>query len=397
MNADRDLAQVTAPWRPVALLALSAVPLHFLLALGTDLSPDEAYYLCAARLGPGTVLVDHPPIVRWMLQLSDGLRGLPVELRVRIWAIVCAFASTVITAALAMRYGEAERLASRGVWAAVVAAWALLPTAGGFITTPDGPLLLAIGAALLVDAGGRSPSRAVAVGALLFVGMLAKVVALPVGIALGWGVLRDSRTARDRLFALAPVLGPVAALPWAWASFRFQMNHAYGAAGIRPFEALGALVAAVSAQLVLWPAVVVWDGAKAVFRGGSRLPAAHRALVVGLTMLIGASAILRGIPPEPNWWAPAAVVVVAMGAGAATSLARRRAILVLALAPTLVASLHTFRPVLPLRPEADPTARLHGWRDGRGPAGAAGVGPYGPAAERCIYQNDCAEIQLYFR
>ena len=41
------------PWT-AALVVAAAIPLHVALALGTDLSPDEAYYLCAARRGGST-------------------------------------------------------------------------------------------------------------------------------------------------------------------------------------------------------------------------------------------------------------------------------------------------------------------------------------------------------
>ncbi len=52
-------------------------------------------------------------------------------------------------------------------------------------------------------------------------------------------------------------------------------------------------------------------------------------------------------------------------------------------------------PAPPAR-DTDPTARLHGWSHGREPFEAAGVGPYGPAAERCVYLQDCNEIRSYF-
>ncbi|MEO7327999.1 MAG: hypothetical protein ABI193_05440, partial [Minicystis sp.] len=54
-------------------------------------------------------------------------------------------------------------------------------------------------------------------------------------------------------------------------------------------------------------------------------------------------------------------------------------------------------PFLPLAERADPTARLHGWSHGPEPRTAPGIGPYGPAAERCVYQKDCDEIVSYFK
>ncbi len=93
---------------PVLLVA-AAVPFHAALALGTELSPDEAYYLCAARRG-GLVpsLVDHPPLLPWLLRLGDGLGG-PVELRVRLWAILFSAATGLAIIALARRFGAGRQ------------------------------------------------------------------------------------------------------------------------------------------------------------------------------------------------------------------------------------------------------------------------------------------------
>jgi hypothetical protein len=66
------------------------------------------------------------------------------------------------------------------------------------------------------------------------------------------------------------------------------------------------------------------------------------------------------------------------------------------LVPTAIAAAHTAWPFLPLPEQADPTARLHGWSHGHEPTQAAGVGPYGPAAERCVYHRECREILSYF-
>ena len=59
------------------------------------------------------------------------------------------------------------------------------------------------------------------------------------------------------------------------------------------------------------------------------------------------------------------------------------------------AAAHTAYPCLPLPLRADPTARLHGWSRGPEPLEAPGIGPYGPAAERCVYRSKCEEIIKY--
>lgn len=375
------------------LVVAAAVPLHVALALGTELSPDEAYYLCAARRG-GLVpdLVDHPPLLPWLLRLGDRLGG-PIELRVRLWAILFSAATGLAVVALARRFGARREGVLIAAW---VGSWALLPTAGGFITTPDGAALLAVAVALL--AMGRPRGLAVAVAAL-FVGALAKVVVLPIAVVLAAAELHAAAVDRRRAFARAAglLVGPALALPLLVPSLRFQLHHAFtqtATAGWSPVLAVGAVFAAVSAQALLWSPPVLWLGGRQL----RRVSLGPRAVAITMTALVLVSALARGVPPEPNWWAPAALVVVAaaaIGADALTARARRTTILAVVL-PTLLAAAHTVWPFLPLRASADPTARLHGWRQGVEPLGAPGVGAYGPAAERCIYRNDCEEIERYF-
>ncbi|MEP7121531.1 MAG: glycosyltransferase family 39 protein [Byssovorax sp.] len=377
------------------LVVAAAVPLHVALALGTELSPDEAYYLCAARRG-GIVpdLVDHPPLLPWLLRVGDRLGG-PVELRVRLWAILFSAATGLAVVALARQLGARREGVLIAAW---IGSWALLPTAGGFITTPDGAALLAIAVALLAIAIARPRGLAIAAAAL-FVGVLAKVVVLPIALVLALAELRVGAADRRRAFVRSAglLVGPALALPLLGPSLRFQLHHAFtqtATAGWSPGLALGALLAAVSAQALLWSPPVLWLGARVL----PRVPLGLRAVAIAMTTLVMISALVRGVPPEPNWWAPAALVLVAAAAlGAeALTLRARRAIVAVVVVPTLVAAAHTVRPFLPLHLAADPTARLHGWREGAEPLSAPGVGPYGPAAERCVYRSDCTEIDSYF-
>jgi 4-amino-4-deoxy-L-arabinose transferase-like glycosyltransferase len=375
------------------LVVAAALPLHVVLALGTELSPDEAYYLCAARRG-GMVpdLVDHPPLLPWLLRLGDALGG-PIELRVRLWAILFSGATGLAVVALARQLGARREGVLIAAW---IGSWALLPTAGGFITTPDGAALLAVAVALL--AVGR-PRGLVVAAAALFVGALAKVVVLPIALVLAAAELRADVGDRRRAFARAAalLLGPALALPLLGPSLRFQLHHAFTQTATTGWSlglALGAPLAAVSAQALLWSPPVLWLGGRAL----PRVPLGPRAVAIAMTALVLISAVARGVPPEPNWWAPAALVLVAaaaIGADALTPRARRGVVLAVVL-PTLVAAAHTVWPFLPLRESADPTARLHGWRVGVEPIHAPGVGAYGPAAERCIYRSDCDEIERYF-
>jgi hypothetical protein len=333
-------------------------------------------------------IADHPPLTLWLLSASDRWPIGPVELRVRVWAVLLSFLTGLAIVVLARARGAGDGGCTLAAW---VGSWALLPMAGGFVTTPDGPLLLAIMAALLATA---RPSRgaALAGGLALLAGALSKVVALPVGALLAAAHRRASPGARAVLGA-----APLLALPILLPSLRFQLRHAFGTGAPGGWSAVAAgeaVIAAVTAQALLWSPAVLWHGA----RGLRVAPLPDRALVAGLSTLVLVSAVVRGVPPEPNWWAPAALVTIvaaAVSAGA-VSFRARRALLASVLLPTAIAAAHTARPFLGLPARIDPTARLHGWSRGDGPEDAAGVGPYGAAAERCVYQAECKNILFYF-
>lgn len=372
----------------------AAAPLHVILALSTDLSPDEAYYLCAARAGGALPpLIDHPPLLPWLFRAADTLTILPVELRIRLVPIVCSLALALLCVEIARRRGAT---AAGRAFVAWITSFALLPMTAGFVATPDGPALLAIALGLLWASptdppGRRRVAAATAVGAALALGALAKVIVLPA--ALLFAAAASKRSMKERLALLAPVLlGAPLLVP----SLRFQMHHAFVGQhhAWSLAKAVGALAEAAGVQALLWsPAVLLWG-----LQGAKKLPPPDRWLLASMSALVGLSAILRAAPPEANWWAPAALIVV-VNAGATASLRSsraRRATLTSVIVPTAIALLHTVRPFLPLPAHADPTARLHGWSQGDEPIDAAGVGPYGPAAERCVYRGSCAEIANYF-
>ncbi len=371
-------------------IILAGLPVHLVLALATDLSPDEAYYLAAARQ-PGLLppLRDHPPLLPWLLRLSDQT-PLPLELRVRVWAIAFAALTALACVALARRRGAPH---AGCVLTALTSTFALLPMAGGFITTPDGPLLFAITLALHFVHEPLTLERSLAAALALALAALAKVVALPIAILLALGA-----TASPPRLRLLLALFPFAALPWLMPSLLFQLHHAFAqrsAAGWSLLAALGAPFAAAFAELLLWSPLVVFHGVRRL----PHMPRPELALSLGLTALLLLSALVRALPPEPNWWAPAALVVLLACARFANDLAPRAqtAILMTVLGPSAIAASHVLWPFLPLPVRADPTARLHGWSSGALPLSAPGVGQYGPAAERCVYQNDCEEIRKTFR
>jgi hypothetical protein len=381
--------------RAATWIVLGGLPLKLALALGTDLSPDEAYYLCAARR-PELVppMPDHPPLLPWLLRASDALLGpTPVELRVRIWPLLLSTLSGLLVVELARRRGADGRGC---VAAACLGTWTLLPMTGGFVATPDALALPAILLLLLVATeppAGRPAGGALTAAAVAAAGALGKVVVLPVAalVALLGRVPTATRAAL--------VIGCLAPLPWLLPSLRFQLGHATGAASAwTAIEAASALAQLVTAQLALWSPWALVLGVLATAARRSRLVAADVAVAAGFTALVVVSTLARAIPAEPNWWAPAAVVVMVAAAVRAQELARtyRTTMLALAIVPTLLVASHVLRPWLPLRPEGDPTARLHGWSTGVEPLAAPGLGAYAAPAERCVYREDCDEITFHF-
>jgi hypothetical protein len=211
-------------------------------------------------------------------------------------------------------------------------------------------------------------------------------------------LLARGRSWTARALAIGPML---AVLPLLAPSLVFQLRHAFfdpapatWRQGWSVSHAGGALAGAILAQALLWSPWVLGRGLRVL---GQR-PVVDRAAVGMMTGLVMASALARAIPPEPNWWAPGALILILSAACSPHALTARAraAMLAMVLVPTAVAAAHTVRPFLPLPTEMDPTARLHGWSKGTEPARAPGVGPYGPLAERCVYRGECSEIVMYF-
>lgn len=364
-------------------LVAASVPARLVLSLTTDLSPDEAYYLSAAR--GGLTIPDHPPLLLWMLAASDRLaHALPVELRVRIWPLTLATMTSIVLVDVARR-GSASAGVQR--WAAALSCWLPMPFAGGFLATPDAPAVLAISLLLRTETEASRPLTALAAGLASFLGTLSKLIVAPTAIAVAlFSVHRIP-------LAAAICAGLLAAAPLATSSLRFQLAHAFLPASWGLSAAVLALLVAVLAQVALWPPVAL-ALLKSRFHLGSR---AFYAVLFVSAAAFAASALARAVPPEPNWFAPGCIVLLLHAARVLpnTTVWTKRTSIALGPALTLVAATHVAFPWLPLPTAQDPSARLHGWSTHRPKPAAPGVGPYGIAAERCIYQHSCEEINEY--
>lgn len=345
-------------WVSIALAAMARV----LLAPLRLLSPDEAYYLCAARRG--WPIVDHPPLLGWLLvALSPLDRFGPIELRVRLIAIVAQALTAIAIGVLA------GRALPFGVF---LATWGLMSWVSGLIATPDAPLLAACAWLLVLR---RSPW----VSLVAFLAVLAKVSGL-------FFVLAVATTLRGRP-RIAALLGAAAALFFAHRSLLAQVAHAAGRGALVSAPAVGrplALLAFVAGTVALYgPALLylAWRGRRRLDPAGVRIAWVFFALCV-------LSALLSGRPPEPNWIAPAFLPLLVAASVEADATPASPGLLWLHVAPALLGVALWVAP--------DRTQLLvrvpHGERDR-----ATDLPPYARPAWACVYDSRCEEIDAIFR
>lgn len=385
--------------RELAIVSLScAAAARLALAPLRRLSPDEAWYAIAAR--HGWPIVDHPPLLGWLLSATERLPG-PVELRVRAVAVVCQAVTALAIGALAARIHEGEeRATERFAWGVFLGTWGLMPWVSGLITTPDAPLLAATAVALWLASRPRPAPAALAIAVAIAVA--SKATGLVVAAALAIDLLRR----RDRRAAAGVLVGALIAVPLVRASLVAQIGHALGRGALVSAPHIGA-VAALGALLggivVLYGPAAVWLG----FRG--RADALRVVGALPLLAMLGSavvlSALVSGRAPEPNWIAPAFVPLLAIGAVAADRATSRVRVAAQALhlAPALlgivawVAATGSATGAASPSP-GDPLARVPRVDAGAGALeDVAGVPPYGRAAWRCLYGGRCQEIEWMFR
>lgn len=382
----------------LALVALVCAPLR-------HLSPDEAYYLCASRAR--WPIDDHPPLLGLLLAATDALPG-PIELRVRGVSIALAIATALGVSRLAARGSRAPAHAATA--GAVLGALGLLPMAGALIATPDAPMLAALAWLLVVTArdgadGSNRTDRAddapvagfrpILAGVLACVATLSKVSALALTLPLAIALIRRPAT---RAMAQTIALGTLAALPFARRSLVLQAAHLVGlgpAVSAPEVGALAALGALLLGQVLLYgPAVVPF----AARRATSPDPVPRGAwLGAGLLAAAAvASALVSGRPPEPNWLAPAGLLVLARAArGLGDASPRARAwVLGSAVAPTVVALVLWASPRSYFPDGRDPLARVSPRAASPMTAAVPRDAPrYARGALACVYLQSCVEIR----
>jgi len=260
-------------WRLAAFGILTAVPLmHVLYLKVLPLMPEEGYYWNYA-VRPALGYLDHPPMVAWLIGLSQALFGHGAA-SLRLPSLACGVVVILFV------YGLARHLVDRPAALVSAALAAVLPylfTATGTMTTPDAPLAAAWAGSLyfmhqaLVGGEGRAWYGA---GIALGLGLLSKYTIATLGLgALAFCVL--DRRARAWFLRPEPYLAVLIALilfapviywNWAndWASFRFQSGGRFGEdTRFSLHNMLGnMLIVATPLPLVVLPLLLVgrWTG-----------------------------------------------------------------------------------------------------------------------------------------
>ncbi|MBI4820472.1 MAG: glycosyltransferase family 39 protein [Deltaproteobacteria bacterium] len=347
-------------WYPflfAALIVAAAWRLPFI--------PDEAYYWTWSRQLELRYL-DHPPAIAWLIALEERLLGAsPLALR-------AASLSSIVGAALLLVDATYRRAGREGAELALLLLLASPMFVVGLVPiTPDPihALLTALASNLAVRAFERDELDRRSLFLLAWVLTIAigvKHYAGLVGIGAVLGALRTSG-GRARLGTYAPwlgfFLGLVMLAPWlseelraSPSSFEFQLDRVMTS---RPRVLLA--IPLVFGSLMGTLGVFTAPGLIAISAGRSSGPSVDAVLAGGATALllgcVGAAAHGSG---EANWPLPAMLfalpTLVAWTRDRGLMRVARR-IGALGACVVFVLLVHTARPLLPIPPAQDPTAR----------------------------------------
>ncbi|MFH0881408.1 MAG: glycosyltransferase family 39 protein, partial [bacterium] len=360
--------------RPALLILALSFVARAVAAASVGPGFDEAYYhLFARHLAPG--YFDHPPIVAVTAGLGWWLTGAWHPLALRFGALVVFSLSQVGF------YTLARDLYNRR--AAIIALLLPLATpffavgAGAFVI-PDNGLVAAWIWALWVLARLRSgqfvPNGGfIALGALLGLAMLAKyhAVLLPASFALA--TVFDPELRRwwrnPRLY-LSLVVAALVFLPnliWnannGWIAFAGQFGKGISGGFRFRFDLFGQALGGQLSYLTPWVCAVLWIGAlrpRREDRGDAWLIPFFLLPVVGMTLL----GLTRGI--LPHWTMPGYIAALVLTSGWLSTKPweqhfMRGSLIANGLLVILVI-VQAQAGILRIRPKADPTLDLVGWR-----------------------------------
>ena len=384
-----------SPWPLAAGLIVAMTLWHLGLAALLPVTQDEAYYFDWARsLAWG--YFDHPPGVA-LLGLGTRLAAGSAP-AARLGGLLAGALTLVLLARLYVHSGLVRR---DDLGLALVLAFATLAgLAGGLLTTPDAPLVLAWALALheaeRALAGQRR--RWLSAGLATGLGLLGKYNMVLIGPVFLWAILstdpRALRTPWPWLGALVAVLVFAPNLLWNldhdWLTLRFQFGHGFaldpgslpGTPAAAPASAtplawgdraLG-LATYLGVQLGLWGLLAVPLLALPLARRHQRGPAAGPVLASHARPLLQAATafplgffalVALGSEVQANW--PAVYLLAAPALLAAPLRGLRRWVLAGAAANLLLVTLYAVHGATGALPLPDAQNRIlretHGFRD----------------------------------
>lgn len=359
-------------------VTLISTLIHLILAFGTGLVADEAYYWTWS-LHPAAGYFDHPPLTAWILWVTTHLFGVN-RLAIRILPILSGLILSWILYQLAKSLSR-DRWA--GFWAVVLLNGNILFAAGGFLMTPDTPQVVLYALTLWAFIRGITENKKgfILLSGLFFgLGLLSKypMVLLAPLIFLFLLLSDEHRQWLKRpVLWLSLFLAFLIFLPdilWnrahQWVSFRFQWHHGMQAHQGTPvatfLDYLGGQI------LVLTPGIyllLLWVGVVSFSRAfiKKEIPILFLWLTSYPVLLFFAYSSLKA-KVEANWPVEGYLSAFVL-AGIILSerldksvLLRRWTLGGVALGGLMimVVFIQALYPLLPLNPKMDGTGRLHG-------------------------------------
>jgi 4-amino-4-deoxy-L-arabinose transferase-like glycosyltransferase len=344
------------------------------LALGLDLTPDEAYYWEFARR-PALSYFDHPPMVGYLIALARFVFGDTV-LAVRLPALIGFSLLLRVLFTLGRRIGGNSFV---GFLTAVLLQIHPAGTALGFIMTPDVPLAVAWGVGIVAFLNAIEHDRWrwwVLLGFSLAFGAMSKynMIFFCPGVAvviLGWRDLR-ARLGSGRFWSmiLLAALGALPVVLWNadhdWISLRFQFRHGFRPSDRSAVSSIGEFLGGQLGTLgpVLFP-LIWYVTIQSLIQGWRQNDRPRFALAI-LALPTMVFFLKRGFQSkvEANWPQIAYLSVMPLVAHwlAGGNFRRRLAVVCF---PSLIlmalAVFQAFTLYLPLPGRSDVSMRLHGW------------------------------------
>ena len=215
------------------------------------ITPDEAYYFAWSR-HLSLSYFDHPPVISWLMLLAQPFWKTPFG--VRVPGVVLGHITLWIWVKILGRLGFSEK--TNALWLVLVLVGPMTGL-GGFIVTPDVPLLVFWSLALYVFVSQIEPHARpklnswILLGTWFGLGLISKYTMVLFPLSFLIFALADKRwtwlTSAGAYMAAATgslFFAPVIAwnMQNHWASFQFQLNHGLNAARFNAawaFEYLG--------------------------------------------------------------------------------------------------------------------------------------------------------------